>query len=97
MGRDYLSPPGIRYGGAGPAGSVILATPGAARGDGFTCYAAVAGPGYGGLPPGGYLMRAFSPGRISMGAGMILQGIATRCHLGHRHLQRHAALTCAVR
>jgi len=46
--RDYLSPPGIRYGAAGPAGPVILVTPGAARGDGFTCYAAVAGPGYGG-------------------------------------------------
>jgi len=32
-----------------------------------------------------------------MAAGMILRGIATRCHLGHRHLQRRATLTCLVR
>ena len=41
----HPSPASPRYRAAGPAGPVILVTSGAARSDGFTCYAAFAGPG----------------------------------------------------
>jgi hypothetical protein len=46
--HNFPSPAYIRYGANGPTGSVIVATPGSAPEDGFTCYSAFVGPNYGG-------------------------------------------------
>jgi hypothetical protein len=53
---------------------VIVATPGAAPDDGFTCYAAFVGPDYGGCRWGDYSMGVVMNGRVYMAAEMIPQG-----------------------
>jgi hypothetical protein len=72
--HNYPSPAYITYGANGPTGSVIVATPGAAPEDGFTCYAAFVGPNYGGCRWGDYSMGVFSNGRVFMATEMIPQG-----------------------
>ncbi len=73
--HNFPSPAYIRYGPTGPTGPVILATSGSAPEDGFTCYHAFVGPGYGGCRWGDYSMGAFSNGRVFMASEMIPQGI----------------------
>ena len=50
-----------------------IASPGADPEDGFTCYAAFVGPGYGGCRWGDYSMEAAMNGRIYMSTEMIPQ------------------------
>ena len=50
-----------------------IASPGADPEDGFTCYAAFVGPGYGGCRWGDYSMGAAMNGRIYMATEMIPQ------------------------
>jgi hypothetical protein len=70
--NNYPSPAYIAYNGAtGPSGPVRIATPGAGPEDGFTCYAAFVGPGYGGCRWGDYSMGAAMNGRIYMSTEMI--------------------------
>ena len=71
---NYPSPAYVSYGKAGPTGPVIVATPGAAPDDGFTCYAAFVGPTYGGCRWGDYSMGVVMNGRVYMAAEMIPQG-----------------------
>jgi hypothetical protein len=72
--NNYPSPAYIAYNGAtGPSGPVRIATPGAAPEDGFTCYTAFVGPGYGGCRWGDYSMGAAMNGRIYMATEMIPQ------------------------
>jgi hypothetical protein len=73
--HKHPSPAYIRYGATGPTGPVILVTSGAARSDGFTCYAAFDGAELRGCCRGSYSTGVFSSGRTFMGAEMILQGI----------------------
>jgi hypothetical protein len=72
--KNYPSPAYISYGASGPTGSVIIATPGSAPDDGFTCYAAFVGPFYGGCRWGDYSMGAVMNGRVYMAAMFIPQG-----------------------
>lgn len=72
--HNYPSPAYISYGAAGPAGPVIIATPGAAPEDGFTCYAAFVGRSYGGCRWGDYSMGVAMNGRVYMATEMIPQG-----------------------
>lgn len=68
---NYPSPAYISYGSNGPTGPVIVATPGAAPDDGFTCYAAFVGPDYGGCRWGDYSMGVVMGNRVYMAAEMI--------------------------
>jgi len=72
--NNYPSPAYISYGVNGPTGPVIVATPGAAPDDGFTCYAAFVGPHYGGCRWGDYSMGVAMGNRVFMAAEMIPQG-----------------------
>ena len=72
--HNYPSPAYIKYGATGPAGPVIVATPGAAPEDSFTCYAAFVGPNYGGCRWGDYSMGAVMSGRVYMATEMVPQG-----------------------
>ncbi len=71
---NYPSPAYISYGSSGPTGSVMIATPGALPEDGFTCYTAFVGPGYGGCRWGDYSMGVVMGGRVFMGAEMVPTG-----------------------
>jgi hypothetical protein len=68
---NYPSPGYISYNADGPTGSVIVATPGAAPEDGFTCYAAFVGPSYGGCRWGDYSMGVAMGGRLFMATEMV--------------------------
>jgi hypothetical protein len=59
------------FGPSGVSGPIHLAAPGALPEDGFTCYAAFVGPGYGGCRWGDYSMGVAANGRIFMGAEYI--------------------------
>jgi hypothetical protein len=73
IGRAITRPPSIRYAPLVPqAGGPV--TLGAARSDGFTCYAVLMGPNHG-PPLGGYSMETFSNRRVFTGAAVILRGI----------------------
>ena len=72
--NNYPSPAYISYGANGPTGPVIVATPGAAPEDGFTCYAAFVGPNYGGCRWGDYSMGVVMGNRAFMAAEMVPQG-----------------------
>ena len=54
---------------------MIVAAPGAAPEDGFTCYPAFVGPSYGGCRWGDYSAGAVMNGRIYMAAEMIRPSI----------------------
>jgi hypothetical protein len=54
--KYYPSAAYITFTPAGPSGNVMVAAPGAAPEDGFTCYAAFVGPFYGGCRWGDYSM-----------------------------------------
>jgi hypothetical protein len=71
---NYPSPAYISYGSDGPTGPVMIATPGAAPEDGFTCYAAFVGPNYGGCRWGDYSMGVVMGNRVYMAAEMVPQG-----------------------
>jgi hypothetical protein len=71
---NYPSPGYISYNVDGPTGSVMVATPGAAPEDGFTCYAAFVGPNYGGCRWGDYSMGVTIGKRVFMGAEMVPPG-----------------------
>ncbi|HEY2577710.1 MAG TPA: hypothetical protein VGI74_15495 [Streptosporangiaceae bacterium] len=71
---NYPSPAYIAYGATGPTGPVIVATPGSAPADGFTCYPAFVGPFEGGCRWGDYSMGAVMNGRVYMSTEMIPQG-----------------------
>ncbi len=55
-----------KFGPDGPSGAIHLAAAGALPEDGFTCYAAFVGPGYGGCRWGDYSMGVAAAGRIFM-------------------------------
>ncbi len=61
---------------------MILVASGAARNDGFSRYAALAGPGRGKLPLGGYSMEAFRIGRIVAGTEMTSPSTGTTLPAG---------------
>jgi hypothetical protein len=71
--HNFPSPAYISYSGSGPTGPVMIATPGAAPEDGFTCYAAFVGPGYGGCRWGDYSMGVAVGSRIYMATEFIPQ------------------------
>ena len=71
---SYPSPGYITYNTDGPTGSVMVATPGAAPEDSFTCYAAFVGPTYGGCRWGDYSMGAVMGGRVFMATEMVPNG-----------------------
>jgi hypothetical protein len=72
--NNYPSPGYIAYNVHGPTGSVIVATPGAAPEDGFTCYAAYVGPSYGGCRWGDYSQGVVMNQRVIMATEMIPSG-----------------------
>ena len=71
---NYPSPGYISYNVDGPTGSVMVATPGAAPEDGFTCYAAYVGPDYGGCRWGDYSMGVVMNQRVIMATEMVPSG-----------------------
>jgi hypothetical protein len=71
---NYPSPGYISYNVDGPTGPVIVATPGAAPEDGFTCYAAFVGPNYGGCRWGDYSQGAVMGQRVVMATEMVPSG-----------------------
>jgi hypothetical protein len=74
-GASYFPSPGyISYNIDGPTGSVMVASPGAAPEDGFTCYAAFVGPFYGGCRWGDYSQGAIMGGRVFMATEMVPPG-----------------------
>jgi hypothetical protein len=72
--NNYPSPGYITYNVDGPTGPVIVASPGAAPEDGFTCYAAYVGPTYGGCRWGDYSMGVVMNQRVIMATEMIPSG-----------------------
>lgn len=70
---NYPGPGYIAYGASGPAGPVIVAAPGAAPEDSFSCYPAFAGPLEGGCRWGDYSMGAVMNGRVYMSTEMVPQ------------------------
>ncbi|MHB1582312.1 MAG: hypothetical protein ACYCU7_15170 [Acidimicrobiales bacterium] len=72
--HNYPSPAYISYNTLGPTGPVMLATPGAAPEDSFTCYAAFVGPSYGGCRWGDYSMGVAMGQRVFMATEMVPQG-----------------------
>lgn len=72
MGRsNYPSAAYVAFGPTGPSGSIVIAYPGAAPEDGFTCYAAWVGPNYGGCRWGDYSMGVFSGSSVVMATEMV--------------------------
>jgi hypothetical protein len=71
---SYPSPGYISYNVDGPTGPVMVATPGAAPEDGFTCYAAFVGPNYGGCRWGDYSMGVTIGKRVFMATEMVPPG-----------------------
>ncbi len=62
----YPSAADLTFGPTGPSGSISTVAAGTAPEDGFTCYAALVGPGYGGCRWGDYSAGVAANGRIFM-------------------------------
>ncbi len=71
---NYPSPGYVSYNIDGPTGPVMVASPGTAPEDGFTCYAAFVGPSYGGCRWGDYSMGVVMGTRVFMASEMVPPG-----------------------